>query len=190
MAKIKKVPHPQAAAHIKALRKEHGITQEKLAEMIGKSEQIVRMYEKGTQAIPQNTIKDLADIFNVIPEYIEGITECTTRMQYAIELEKQADGGASAYWDQVEQEQNKLRALFDVCGYGYEYDVRAQTIIDFAPVATNKPADIPAGPYKLTPKTTGQPCWLSQKAFEELIDRLKYTVSFACFEQEQKGTNA
>lgn len=187
MAKVKKVPHPQAAAHIKALRKRENITQEKLAEMIGKSEQIVRMYEKGTQAIPPNTVKNLADIFNVIPEYIEGITECTTRMQYAIELEKQADAGISAYWEQIEQEQSRLQVLFDVCGYNYEYDVAAEAILDFAPIAKSRPADIPSGPYKLTSKSTGQPCWLSQKAFEELISRLKYTISFSCFEQGQGG---
>ena len=55
---------------IKMLRKERGLTQEELGQLLGVKKAAVQKYESGqVQNLKQNTIKKLCEIFNTYPSY-------------------------------------------------------------------------------------------------------------------------
>ena len=60
------------AFRIRELRKKNGFTQKELADMLYKSESTVRMWELGKSEPDNQTIRQLAEIFNVSSSYIIG----------------------------------------------------------------------------------------------------------------------
>lgn len=64
---------------IKKLRKEKGLTQQELGEMLGVQKSAIAKYENGrVPNLKKETISKLADIFNVTPNYLLGIDEPAT----------------------------------------------------------------------------------------------------------------
>lgn len=59
---------------IKILRKKHSITMKRLAEIIGVSEGAVSQYENGKRQPDYDTLKRIADYFNVSIDYLLGRT--------------------------------------------------------------------------------------------------------------------
>lgn len=55
----------QVLNEIKKLRKEHKMTQQELANKIGKTESSIRKYESGIVQIPINVLEKIAKIFNL-----------------------------------------------------------------------------------------------------------------------------
>ena len=60
---------------LKALRKEKGLTQEKLGEMLGVKKSVVCLYEKEKRNPSVESIIDMVEIFDVSADYLLG-TEC------------------------------------------------------------------------------------------------------------------
>ncbi len=60
------------AFRIRELRKKQGLTQKNLADMLYKSESTIRMWELGKSEPDNQTIRQLAEIFNVSSSYIIG----------------------------------------------------------------------------------------------------------------------
>lgn len=59
------------AARIKARRLELGITQEDLAELVGRCEQSIRLYENGHLGVSPKILEVLAAVLNTTAEYLE-----------------------------------------------------------------------------------------------------------------------
>ena len=58
---------------IRALRKQHGMTQTELAEKLNTTKQTIGKYEQGIVTnLPLYRIQEIADIFGVSPEYLTG----------------------------------------------------------------------------------------------------------------------
>lgn len=61
---------------IKSLRKENGLTQEELGKKLGVQKSAVAKYERGEIVnLKRETLAKLAEIFNVMPSYIMGISD-------------------------------------------------------------------------------------------------------------------
>ena len=61
---------------IKKLRKEKGLTQQQLGEMLGVQKSAIAKYENGrVPNLKKETLSRLAEIFNVTPNYLLGIDE-------------------------------------------------------------------------------------------------------------------
>ena len=71
MAKIKRKINTGAAARIKARRLELGITQEDLAELVGRCEQSIRLYENGHLGVSPKMLEVLAAVLNTTAEHLE-----------------------------------------------------------------------------------------------------------------------
>lgn len=59
MSKPRRSISPAQAAKLKALRQERGITQERLAEMVGRTEQCIRLYENARLGISPQMLEAL-----------------------------------------------------------------------------------------------------------------------------------
>ena len=55
---------------IKQLRLENNLTQEELAEKLGKAKSTISMYENGNREPDYETLEEIADYFNVSIEYL------------------------------------------------------------------------------------------------------------------------
>lgn len=74
---------------IRALRKQHDLTQEELGKLIGVQKSAIRKYEKGeVENIPRSSIKTMADYFGVEPSYLMGFDEVTER---ELQLQKEVE---------------------------------------------------------------------------------------------------
>ena len=58
---------------LQRLRKERGLTQEQLADMINKESSIISKYEKNLQSPTFDTVRSFAAIFNVSMDYLSGM---------------------------------------------------------------------------------------------------------------------
>lgn len=60
---------------IEELRKERGLTQQQVAEAVGKSREVYRRYECGARALRTDVLIALAEFYDVSTDYILGITD-------------------------------------------------------------------------------------------------------------------
>ena len=61
---------------IRALRKQHGMTQTELAERLNTTKQTIGKYEQGIVTnLPLYRVQELADVFGVAPEFLVGWEE-------------------------------------------------------------------------------------------------------------------
>lgn len=66
---------PVFSARLKELRREKGITQVKMAELLGCKDRHYQKIEYGQVNIPSLTLKKLADFFEVSADYLLGRTD-------------------------------------------------------------------------------------------------------------------
>lgn len=71
MAKIKRKINPNTAARIKARRRELGITQERLAELVDRCEQTIRLYENGRLGVSPKMLEALAAELDTTAEWLK-----------------------------------------------------------------------------------------------------------------------
>ena len=64
---------------IRTLRKNRGMSQEKLADILGVTKQTVSQYERSVRKPDVLTIEALCDIFNVSADYLLGMADLTVR---------------------------------------------------------------------------------------------------------------
>ncbi len=60
---------------LRELRKENDLTQEDIAEILGKSTEQIKKYENGCTPVPAAVAYDLATIYNTTPDYILGFSD-------------------------------------------------------------------------------------------------------------------
>lgn len=60
-------------ARVEALRKEKGMTQSELANLLHTTQSAIGHWENNRRTIPQDKIIDIANIFNVTTDYLYGI---------------------------------------------------------------------------------------------------------------------
>ena len=72
---------------LKELRKQKGLTQEQLAEIIGSTKQAISQYERKVRTPDPDVAGVLADYFNVSMDYMFGKSNVTVRLVNAEELE-------------------------------------------------------------------------------------------------------
>lgn len=70
MAKIKRKINSGTAARIKARRRELGITQERLAELVDRCEQTIRLYENGRLGVSPKMLEALAAELGTTVEWL------------------------------------------------------------------------------------------------------------------------
>lgn len=68
------------AERIRELRQAHGLSQQELADKIGKSKSSINMYERGEREPGPDARDALADYFNVDLDYLTGRSDRTTRL--------------------------------------------------------------------------------------------------------------
>ena len=85
MPKQKTKPDVVTSQRIKSLRKLRKLTQEELANRIGKSDQTIRKYESGKEGVPTSSIYALAAALDCCPEYLWDATDCITQAEYDAE---------------------------------------------------------------------------------------------------------
>ncbi len=64
---------------LKELREESGMTQDDLAAKIGKSQNVVSNIERGLSKVTDDYIAKFAEIFNVTPDFLFGLTDAKRR---------------------------------------------------------------------------------------------------------------
>jgi transcriptional regulator with XRE-family HTH domain len=76
---------PIAGLIMKSLREKFGYVQEKVAEFLGVSRELVSMYETGEREIPIEVIEKLSDLFCVDPEafFAENPEEAMAQVAFA-----------------------------------------------------------------------------------------------------------
>ena len=82
MAKLKTAADPILSARIKSLRKKRKITQEKLAEEIGVTDQTIRKYESGKFGVPYSSIVAIAKVLDCHEDYLFDLTTIESREEY------------------------------------------------------------------------------------------------------------
>lgn len=60
---------------IKELRKENGLTQQQVADAIGKKREVYRRYESGERKLRTEILIALAEFYDVSTDYILGMTD-------------------------------------------------------------------------------------------------------------------
>ncbi|MBR1740595.1 MAG: helix-turn-helix transcriptional regulator [Lachnospiraceae bacterium] len=73
---------------LQTLRKEHGMTQEQLANKIHKESSIISRYEKNLQSPTFETVRAFAAIFNVSMDYLSGMEKKTSIATYGLTSEQ------------------------------------------------------------------------------------------------------
>ncbi|MDO5300457.1 MAG: helix-turn-helix transcriptional regulator [Clostridia bacterium] len=68
--------------NLKILRKEYGISQQRLADAIGVSQQSINQYENHNVEPDIKTLSSLADYFNTSVDYIIGRTDIRRKIEY------------------------------------------------------------------------------------------------------------
>ncbi len=74
MSQTKKVKRLYIGNRLKQLRNEYGILQKDLAEQLNLSQQTISLYESNKRQPDYDTLRTIAEFFNVSTDYILGIT--------------------------------------------------------------------------------------------------------------------
>lgn len=162
----------KSGERIKSLRKQAGYTQVKLAESLNISEPMLRNYEKGNYALPDDIATKMTDVLSekgisVIPEYIQAITETTTREAYSIELEEIISTAESNYTQNEIDVMNRRKILFSELGYYYKYNEFSET------------------PHSFIEKNNTSACFeLDSAEYNNLMSSLSRTIRYAGYDSQ------
>lgn len=81
----------ELGARVAVLRKEQGLTQTQLAEMLGISQQLVASYEVGRRRIPVSALPTLAKAFAIPIEALLGVTNGAAKRGPTPKLQQQME---------------------------------------------------------------------------------------------------
>lgn len=115
MAKQKVNANPILSSQIRLARKANKVTQEKLAEMIGVTEQTIRKYESGKYGVPDTSVKCIANALGCCCEFLYGKTNSFTVEEYLDEQSeiKELVQKNTAYLNTVKQQWEVTRSFFE-----------------------------------------------------------------------------
>ena len=69
---------------LKTLRQEYNLSQQELADKIGISKSSINMYERGEREPGIETVKRIADFFNVDVDYLFGVSDIKKRREFKV----------------------------------------------------------------------------------------------------------
>lgn len=78
---------PSLGQRLAALRKEKGLSQAELAKLLNMGQSTIAMYEKDKRRPDTETLKRLAEFFQVSVDYLLGLTDFRERPAYAVNPE-------------------------------------------------------------------------------------------------------
>lgn len=76
------------AQRLRSLRKEFKLKQIEIADKLGVAKSTIAGYEKGIRKPKQDTLKEIADIFNTSTDYLLGLTDDRTPKEPTKDLER------------------------------------------------------------------------------------------------------
>lgn len=85
-------------SRIKQLRENRGLIQEILASELGITQQMLSKYERDVLCIKVDVLKRIAEYFNVITDYLLGVSEVKRELQGQMKVNKTLD----TYYDLIE----------------------------------------------------------------------------------------
>lgn len=109
---------------LKQLRIEHGILQKDLAEQLNLSQQTISLYESNKRQPDYDTLRTIAESFNVSTDYILGVTNISQPMNIAMEIREEysADKKSENYHS---KEKNKALEILEQI-----YDLSPESQVD------------------------------------------------------------
>lgn len=100
---------------LKKLRQEYSLSQQELADKIGISKSSINMYERGEREPGIETVKRIADFFNVDVDYLFGISDVKKRQGFKIErANKSVAHNIQQHRERANLSQNQLAKMLDV----------------------------------------------------------------------------
>ncbi len=85
-------------SRIKQLREKRGLIQERLAAELGITQQMLSKYERDVTFIKVDVLKKIAEYFNVITDYLLGVSDVKRDLQGQMKLNETLD----EYYDLIE----------------------------------------------------------------------------------------
>ena len=98
---------------LKQLRVEYGILQKKLAEQLNLSQQTISLYESNKRQPDYDTLKQIAEFFNVSTDYILGITDIKETVNAVVEKADEYTLGESFSSYSTSEERIKALEILD-----------------------------------------------------------------------------
>lgn len=160
------------------MRLEKRERQEETAAAIFRSVSQYARYEKGQSAVPPDSIKALAEHWNIPPEYLEGKTDTKDKYKFYLECEEAADEAGEDEQKAVRAQRERLKCLFEECGY---------TIDILVGTAKYDFSDSPIAAYTLKDKHGKFPtAELNEEDLPVIIAGLHEAVAYECFKAINK----
>lgn len=102
------------ANRVREVRKSNGLTQEKMAELIDVDKDYISKVERGERKLSQKRVKIIAKRFNVMPEWLLGLSEHKTLTEKTL----------AETWAWRDEWHNRLNAIMTLAHYaGYEIEL-------------------------------------------------------------------
>lgn len=98
---------------IKKLRKKHNLTQDEVADLIGKKRSNFSAYETGRTVPPSNTLDKLASIFNTTTDYLLGKTDVNL-YDWVPNKEENSNSNEKKFLNELELSDKELLERFNL----------------------------------------------------------------------------
>ena len=158
------------------------MTQEEFAASIHLSPSTVKRYETKNPVLTETALLYFARYFKTTINYLIGETEIKDPLLYYQEEMRIEDEALDAYETECRVKVERIKALFELCGYSYENIENSKEYIanGFAEALGEK--SIFPGPHKLTdPEGLNDTIYLSDEELENIKRLLGDAVAFECF---------
>lgn len=100
---------------LKTLRQEYNLSQQELADKIGISKSSINMYERGEREPGIETVKRIADFFNVDVDYLFGVSDVKKRREFkVIRINKSIAHNIQHHREQANLSQKELADLLGI----------------------------------------------------------------------------
>lgn len=98
---------------LKQLRVEYGILQKKLAEQLNLSQQTISLYESNKRQPDYDTLREIAEFFNVSTDYILGVTDIKETINAVVEKADEYTLGENFSTYSTSEERTKALEILD-----------------------------------------------------------------------------
>lgn len=170
-----------AGRRLATWRKGRGLTQEDLAERLGRSILTVGRYERGEQSVPDSTAQWLEQETGIFWRYWTGETAAQTPQGYEAELDEQTEVALDEAAREIQKDREtriaRLESLFFLCGYRYtDNDIEA-AFYDL--MQDEDPQTPPPGEHKLTPYSDPDEAYtFTEEELNTLLREFDYLIGY------------
>ena len=154
------------------------MSQDELGEALNLSKPTIGRYERDNPTLGLSTLEHIAKFFNTTVAYLTGATDIKDPLLYYQEEMRIEDKALDAYETECRVKVERIKALFELCGYSYE-NVEGTAEYDFDGLQGEQ---FFPGPHKLTdPAGLNDTIYLSDDELENIKRLLGDAVAFECF---------